>query len=138
MAMGRSCYEYQTQSPPPQFRYTFTNAGGPACVAVNLDTPQGINTIFSEAYATAYNPANVCQNYLADVGAAEASQQYSFDVAAGQVFVVVVNEVNSGVGCTNCTLHVTGFDCPQRLDLGHDPSSASRVILKMVHQRRGL
>ncbi|MEO8432625.1 MAG: FG-GAP-like repeat-containing protein [Acidobacteriota bacterium] len=83
--------------------YTFTNcASGPVCVRVNLkETSGGANALFSAAYSGSYNPAAPATNYLADQGSSfpvGAASTYSFNVAAGQTFVVVVHEVNTGGG----------------------------------------
>jgi len=103
--------------------YAFTNMGPAACVTVTLDTPcnsgsiPGDNSIHSSAYLGSYNPANKCLNYLADSGGSALSATYSFVVPARSVFVVIVNESDTGIGCTNYTLNVTGFECPQRLNI---------------------
>jgi autotransporter-associated beta strand protein len=114
--------------------YTFTNVGAPACVTVTLTTPcnstnSGDNFLHTAAYLGSYDPANKCVNYLGDIGNSPApSDSYSFNVPSDSVFVVIVNEVDSGVGCTNYTLNVSGFDCPQRLEI--EPLDANRVALK--------
>lgn len=113
--------------------YFFTNAGPASCVTVNLDTPcnsvanPGDNNLHSSAYLGSYNPASKCANYLADSGGSSLSATYSFPVPANSTFVIIVNESDAGVGCTNYTLHVTGFDCPQRLRI--DPIPSNRVRL---------
>jgi autotransporter-associated beta strand protein len=113
--------------------YTFTNIGPASCVTVNLDTPcnsvanPGDNNLHSSAYLGSYNPANKCLNYLGDSGNSSLSATYSFVVPPSSVFVVVVNESDTGVGCTNYTLNVTGFDCPQRLQIDSIPSNRVRL-----------
>jgi hypothetical protein len=91
--------------------YTFTNTTGVSqCVSVTLNSAcGGANEVMSEAYLGSYNPANVCANYLADLGSSPPpAGTYSFTVPAGATFVVVVNEINPGGGCTAYTLDVTG------------------------------
>ena len=96
--------------------YTVTNNGGvTACVRVDVNGPcsagggSGLN-IFSTTYLTSFNPANICQNYLADEGASfAATGTYFFNLPAGQSAVVVVNEVNSGQGCSAYSLTVSGL-----------------------------
>jgi autotransporter-associated beta strand protein len=112
--------------------YTFTNVGPASCVTVSLDTPcnslsPGANAIHCSAYLGSYNPANKCANYLADSGVSSLSATYSFVVPASSIFVVIVNESDSGIGCTNYTLNVTGFDCPQRLDIASLPPDSVRL-----------
>ena len=96
--------------------YTVTNLGGvSACVKVDVSGPcsagggSGLN-IFSTAYLGSFNPANICQNYLADEGASfGGTGSYSFNLGAGQSAVVVVNEVNSGQGCSAYSVKVSGL-----------------------------
>jgi subtilisin-like proprotein convertase family protein len=110
--------------------YTFTNAGPESCVTVTLESPCTVvpNRISSAAYLGSYNPANKCANYLGDLGSSTPFETaYSFLVPPDSAFVVIVNEASSGGGCTNYTLHVTGFDCPQ--PLGIEPLPANRVRL---------
>jgi hypothetical protein len=84
-----------------------------ACVNVDLSGPcspdSGLN-LFSAAYLGSFNPANVCQNYLADSGTSSIGHQtYSFDLPAGQTCVIVVNEVNANQGCSSYNLQVSGL-----------------------------
>ncbi|MCI0745318.1 MAG: autotransporter-associated beta strand repeat-containing protein [Verrucomicrobia subdivision 3 bacterium] len=113
--------------------YTFTNVGGAACVTVSLQSPcddgaVDANHVHSAAYLGSYDPANKCLNYLADSGVYEPSRTYSFAVPPTSVFVVIVSGTDSGETCTNYTLRVTGFDCPQRLDI--EPVDATHVALQ--------
>jgi len=90
--------------------YTFTNtSNATACVTVDLISSCGLN-IFGLAYLGSFNPANIQQNYLADNGSSfAATGTFSFNVPAGQTFVVVVHEVNVGAGCTGYSLRVSGL-----------------------------
>ncbi len=90
--------------------YTFTNtSNATACITVDLTSSCGLN-IFGVAYLGSYNPANIQQNYLADNGSSfAATGTFSFNVPAGQTFVVVVHEVNVGAGCTGYSLRVSGL-----------------------------
>ena len=78
--------------------YTFTNTGlATACVTVNFTmTGCALNqSIQFSARLGSFDPANPCTNYLGDAGAAfagENNRSFSFNVPAGQNFVVVVNE----------------------------------------------
>ena len=102
--------------------YTFTNCTSAAkCVTVTVN--QGGAALYSAAYSSSYNPTNLATNFLADAGASNTSMIYSFDVAAGATFVVVVNEVNPGGGvgqsytlnvdglCTACGTYTTAYFC---------------------------
>ena len=96
--------------------YSVTNNGGvTACVKVDVAGPcsagggSGLN-IFSTTYLGSFNPANICQNYLADEGASFAGTgTYFFNLPAGQTAVIVVNEVTAGQGCSAYNLTVSGL-----------------------------
>jgi hypothetical protein len=93
--------------------YTITNGISPACVKVDVSTAcEGANFIFAVAYAGSFNPANICMNYLADVGLSPfPNASMSFNVAANQTFVVVVSEVTANAGCPAYTFTVSGLGC---------------------------
>ncbi len=102
--------------------YAFTNPGATtACVTVNFTATDCSNgrpvTSFMQFSARlgSFDPANPCMNYVGDAGAAingEASGSFSFNVPAGQDFVVVVNE-NDPDGATGCEyiLTISGITC---------------------------
>jgi len=81
-----------------------------ACVRVDVSGPcsagggSGLN-IYSATYLGSFNPADICENYLADEGASfSTTGTYFFNLLAGQTAVVVVNEVNAGQGCSAYSL----------------------------------
>ncbi|MFL5734680.1 MAG: hypothetical protein ACJ78Q_16080, partial [Chloroflexia bacterium] len=86
---------------------TFVNTSGSAqCVTVDVMGEACVNStneLFSAAYLGTFNPANLCTNYLADMGAgfnsAPDMRSYSFNVGAGATFSVVVHTVASGATC---------------------------------------
>jgi hypothetical protein len=96
--------------------YNVTNDGGvTACVRVNVSGPcsagggSGLN-IFSTTYLGSFNPANICQNYLADEGASfGGTGTYFFNLPAGQTAVIVVAEVTQNQGCSAYSLNVSGL-----------------------------
>jgi hypothetical protein len=92
--------------------YTFVNGESNACINVAITSACGL---FSAAYSNSYNPTNLCQNYLADSGSG-INTNYSFNVAAGATFVVVVNQVNPGDECPY-RLDVTGDSCRPFLNI---------------------
>ena len=111
--------------------YTYTNSTGVSrCITVIIDgrlCGHDIEGVFSRAYLGTFNPSSACINYLADPGfysdkfAEEAT--YSFNVAAGATFVVVVESISEEVGCDSYTLTVTGLSaCPTAT-----PSSTSTI-----------
>jgi HYR domain-containing protein len=98
--------------------YTFTNADpGTACVTVNF-TMSGCSLAASLQFSArlgTFDPANPCANYVGDGGAGFSGlndRSFSFNVPAGQDFVVVVNENDEGgaVGCPY-TLTISGLAC---------------------------
>ena len=101
--------------------YTFTNCSSAAsCVTATLvNACTGANPqLFVAAYTGSFNPASVTTNYLGDPGTSNTAggpSSFSFNVASGATFVLVVSEVNQGlaIGC-NYTLTISGFcvSCP--------------------------
>jgi hypothetical protein len=76
------------------------------------------DSIFSAAYLGSYNPANLCVNYLADMGGISEDYSgpgtffYSFTVPANTNFTVVVNGMAEDYYCSGYTLTVAGPLCP--------------------------
>ena len=108
--------------------YTFENGNINGCITVIL---QASCNLFSAAYTNSYDPANLCSNYLADMGlsigtGASGNTNYSFNVGSGARFVVVVHAVDPGVGC-DYTLSVTGGSCRPVLHITQ--ASPSQVAL---------
>jgi autotransporter-associated beta strand protein len=105
--------------------FVFENGESNACITVTL-TSDG--ELFSASYSNQYNPASLCQNYLADAGGSVVGgpRSYSFRVSAGARFVVVVNEVNPGTDCAY-TVRVSGGSCRPRLNI--NPVADNRVTL---------
>lgn len=99
--------------------YTFTNDfGATACVSVTLDViTQTACNLQVDAYDTTFDPANICTNYLADPGLSSgippSQTGMSFDVAAGQSFVLDVHTTNPGEIDCLYTLTVSGEICQQ-------------------------
>lgn len=95
--------------------YSFVNnTNATACITVTLNAGScvGATALFSAAY-TSYNPTDISQNYLGDIGASpNPTRSYSFNVAANSDFQVVVYNVNTGQTCSGFTLTVSGFGCP--------------------------
>jgi hypothetical protein len=78
--------------------YTFTNStGATRCYTVNITDGTG-GQIGSVAYTAAgFVPATPNTNYLADHGVVGNIVPYSFSVANGQSFTVVIHDINVGV-----------------------------------------
>jgi hypothetical protein len=96
--------------------HSFTNPdNATACVRVDVSGPcsagggSGVN-VFSTTYLGSFNPADICQNYLADEGASfSGTGTYFFNLPAGQTAVVVVNEVTENQGCSAYSVKVSGL-----------------------------
>ena len=93
-----------------QYRFVALSTG---CLTVTFSTTSS-NTLFSAAYnENGLNPANPEANYLADPGASPTTgiptRTFSFNVTAGEVFHLVVSEVDTdgGIGVTY-TLNLDG------------------------------
>ena len=104
--------------------YVFVNGGATNCVTVALTSNCAAPGTFS-LHASAYlfpftpGPATMCTNFLADIGNSPADgdppKTFSFDVAPGATFVVVVNHITVGGTCPSYTLDVTGCEVPVSL-----------------------
>ncbi|MFN0158281.1 MAG: T9SS type A sorting domain-containing protein [Bacteroidota bacterium] len=91
--------------------HTYTNTtGAPVCVTTEISSQCGSN-MFAVAYSGSFNPASLCTNYLADIGASSTGNSMSFTVPAGGTFVIVIHEVNVGTGCASYSMNVTGIHC---------------------------
>jgi hypothetical protein len=73
----------------------------------------GTNFIYAGTYLGSFNPANICQNWLADLGSSPNGTplSYSFTVPAGATFVNVIAEVTANAGCASYTLDLAGIPC---------------------------
>ena len=89
--------------------YTFTNTSGSLqCVTVELSAPtcDGRSAVMSVVYLGSFNPASVCQNYIASSGPASTNASYSFHVPNNTTIVIVVNAVEAGGSCGSYILRV--------------------------------
>ncbi|MBL7703176.1 MAG: hypothetical protein JNM14_13065 [Ferruginibacter sp.] len=95
--------------------YTITNVRNtPVCAVIGLNSSCG-TAIFSVAYTGSFDPANPCNNFLADPGSSPATSIfYEATIPANGTIVVVVHEVNPGTGCGSYQLTV---------DVPRDPSA---------------
>ncbi|MFL5732805.1 MAG: S-layer homology domain-containing protein, partial [Chloroflexia bacterium] len=97
--------------------YTLTNEGpSPACITINVDagTCTGSHYIFVAAYLGAYDPTNLCENYIADIGSSpQPDGSFSFTVPGGRDFTIVAYESMPNGGCPEYHMSVSGLpDCP--------------------------
>ncbi|HEX4630891.1 MAG TPA: hypothetical protein VH188_07980, partial [Chthoniobacterales bacterium] len=90
--------------------YSFVNGPGPSCVTFTPGTGAGSAVILAGAYLGAFDPTNVCTNYLADQGAS--LQTFSFNVPANATFNVVIMEASAGSPSTPYTFTISGISAP--------------------------
>lgn len=92
--------------------YTFSSCptSAPACVTLSLSTPCiGSREIFAMVYLDSFDPNNIAQNYIGDLGDSPLEGEtlnLSFYLPRGRRFVVVVHEINTG-GSTGCEYKLT-------------------------------
>jgi hypothetical protein len=69
-----------------------SDLNNPVCVQVTLATAcTGANMIFAQSYDPSFDPANINNNYIGDIGTSPtAPGSYSFTVGAGHTFIDVV------------------------------------------------
>jgi hypothetical protein len=101
-AAPKSCLIFTSSGLRAFDAYTMTNTtGSTQCVTVTLTviTMTGAN-YQCNAYLGSYDPNNICTNYLADPGLSSGIPptpvSFSFNVAAGAQFVLVVHTTNVG------------------------------------------
>ena len=97
--------------------YSFSNnSGASQCFTVSFDNAcnTAATSLFSAAYSPSFDPNNVCTNFLGDLGnGTHITTSYSFTVANGQTFDVVVWNRNTNSYCTSpFTLTLTPCPCP--------------------------
>jgi hypothetical protein len=109
------------------------NTGRNACVSVQVTTSctTTANPIFLTAYSS-YDPANPNNNIIGIIGASPngtttSPATFSFPVAAGASYTIVVNEVTANAGCSAYSLEVTTrVGCRQA---GYDKSNDGKAEL---------
>ena len=97
--------------------YTFTNnTSVNQCVAVTLNT-NNYDSLYSVAYSdSGFVPSSPATHFIAEPQLTSGPFTYSFDVAAGKAFTVVVNEVDSVVSTGRpYTLNVSLRKCTQNV-----------------------
>ncbi len=122
-----------TTSETGPFRYnthSFTNDGPETCVTVLATLPCNgwTEALFFSAHLGDVNPADLCGNYLGDMGQGihmyyGEGSAFSFPVPAGARFTVLVTERTPQEGCGSYGLELFGLPCPQeqpRLHIAND------------------
>lgn len=94
--------------------YPYTNLlNTPQCINVLVDGSacgSGSPGLQANAYLNSFDPANLCNNYLADSGVDPITGQtsISFVVPARATFYIEVHQYQSSPGCASYSLSVTG------------------------------
>lgn len=103
--------------------HTFTAVPADTCVTVNFDVGTCGTGVFAVAYINSYNPANLGQNYLADLGAS-LTQSFSFVVPTGNQLVLVATSVSGSATCSY-SFSVDDYPCQSFLSISLAPDSAT-------------
>jgi hypothetical protein len=107
-----SCATFGDEAQYHYDSYMFTNTSG-STQCVTIDTNTGCNraqSVFVAAYLGSFDPANICTNWIGDVGfSPDPERAFQVEVADGQTLVVVVSEVTAGAGCPDYTVTITGL-----------------------------
>jgi hypothetical protein len=99
-------------------QYSFTNDGPATCMtfSVTRQCAGSSQFIFPVAYLGSFDPANISTNYLGDPGVRpDPYAAFSVDVPENSTVVLVVSEIDPGVGCDSYIVTVTGLTCPFEL-----------------------
>ncbi len=89
--------------------YTVVNNGpNDICATADIDATCGTN-FFLTYYSGTFNPFDVCDNYMGDIGSSNPGT-YNFLVPANSSVTLVVNATQSNTACGGYTLDVTGLD----------------------------
>ena len=95
--------------------YTYKNStAAPVCYTVSFNsTCAGTSDFFSAAYSPSFVPANVCTNFLGDLGnGSSTTNSYQFTVPSGQNFDIVVwNRIGNTFCASPFTLTLTPCAC---------------------------
>lgn len=129
--------------------FNFTNqSGSTACVTATVTADQATCPagIFASAFLGSVDTANFCTNYLGDAGSSPVAAlpvpaAYSFSVAAGGTFVVLVNETVSAnaTGCASFSILAEGnicappggcigITCPGGITVSNTPSLCGATV----------
>jgi hypothetical protein len=110
-AAPKTCNIFTPTDPRPFDAYTIPNdSDNDVCVSVSLEVlDQAGCNLQSNIYLDAFDPANICTDYLGDPGLSSGSPptptSFTSVVPAGQSAVVVVHSVDIAAG-TGCNYHL--------------------------------
>ncbi len=112
--------------------YSFTNSTDTTqCVVVQVSTAcADPNLIFTAAYLGSFDPTDLCAHWIADEGSSpNPMNEFSFNVDAGQTFILVVSEITPNAGCPSYTLNICGVSPVVPSDFNND-SNPDLVLYK--------
>ena len=103
-------------------KYTLNNvAATPECVTININNVDA-SQIFLVAYNGSFNPANISQNYLGDIGSSPnngSSYSMAVTIPPASTIVLVVSEVTANTTFSgNYTIDVLSSNCGSILKAG--------------------
>lgn len=78
--------------------HNFTNNTGGTMLYTVTTGPAWTTNAFIASYLSSFDPANITANHLGNPGSSQASLSYTFEVAAGDTFVVVVSSIPASSG----------------------------------------
>lgn len=103
--------------------HTFLAASATSCVTVNFNTGTCDTNIFAGAYLNSYNPLDISQNYIGDIGSS-LTQSFSFEVPAGNSLVLVATSTNFPVTC-DYSFSVDNYACNSNFTISLAPPTAT-------------
>ena len=122
--LGTGGFHYKT--------YSFQNTSATtACVTITLNNADPINNVHLVAYNNTFNPADISQNYMGDIGSSSSSsniQVMNINVPGNSTVVLIASEVTANTVYTgDYTINVTSPDCATILKTVDNPKSAVSV-----------
>jgi hypothetical protein len=113
----KTCTVNDTDSYYYEPYYFWNNSSIEQCVTITLDPKTCVlpaNMIQSAVYSGDYDPANICTNYLGDIGGSPTAgpKSYSIVVPAWTRYTIMVNSVSTGATCPEYRLQVSAAACP--------------------------
>ncbi len=92
--------------------YTYVNES-PSIECINVKMQVACaSQVFCSAYHGSFDPADVCNNYIADLGfsiAGGGNDSMSFEVASGAQYCIVISAINLGDTCEAYVLSISQF-----------------------------
>jgi len=103
--------------------HAFRAANSTSCVTVNFNTGTCGTNVFAGAYLNSYNPADLSENYIGDIGAS-LTQSFSFEVPAGDSLVLVAM-TSFGTFTCDYSFTVENYLCTSNFTISLAPPTAT-------------